>query len=74
LGIIFGFVALSEIKASGGRMGGRGLAIGAIITGFVGVAFYIAVFALYFALIALLFQSIPSTGLSPMGVVGVGGW
>jgi len=76
LGIIFGFVALSEIKASGGRVGGRGLAVGAIITGFIVVGFYIAVIALYFALIAALLQSFPSTGmmsLAPMGMISVVG-
>ena len=39
LGIIFGFLALSQIKKSGES--GRGLAIAGIIIGFVGVGFWI---------------------------------
>ena len=76
LGIIFGFVALSEIKASGGRVGGRGLALAAVITGFVVVALYLTLIALYFVFIFAVLQSIPSSGMVAvtqirlMGVMG----
>ncbi len=69
LGIIFGFVALSEIKASGDRVGGRGLALAAIITGFIVLALYIAFFVLYFVFIFALLRSIGTGGgLLPFGL------
>jgi hypothetical protein len=38
LGIIFGFVARSQIRRSGGTQGGDGLAIAGIIVGFAWIA------------------------------------
>jgi hypothetical protein len=38
LGVIFGFVARSQIRRSGGRQGGDGLAIAGIIVGFAWIA------------------------------------
>jgi hypothetical protein len=36
--VIFGFVARKQIRESGGRQGGSGMALAGIILGFVGVA------------------------------------
>ncbi|HEX4163076.1 MAG TPA: DUF4190 domain-containing protein [Acidimicrobiales bacterium] len=41
LGIIFGFIARSQIRRSGGRQGGDGLAIAGIIVGFAWIAFFV---------------------------------
>ncbi len=38
LAVIFGFVARKQIRESGGRQGGGGMAIAGIVLGFVGVA------------------------------------
>ena len=40
--VIFGYIALSEIRKSPGRLKGRGLAITAIVLGYVGVLFIVA--------------------------------
>ena len=46
LAVIFGFVAISQInRAPAGTMGGKGMAIAGIVTGFVGIAFFILVVA-----------------------------
>ena len=37
LALIFGYVALGQIRDSGGRQGGRGMAIAGIVLGWVGV-------------------------------------
>jgi hypothetical protein len=39
LALIFGYVALGQIRDSGGTQGGRGLAIAGIVLGWVGVGF-----------------------------------
>ncbi len=39
LALIFGYVALGQIRESGGTQGGRGLAIAGIVLGWVGVGF-----------------------------------
>jgi hypothetical protein len=44
LAIILGFVARSQIRASGGREGGDGLAMAGIILGFVVVGLMVAYF------------------------------
>jgi hypothetical protein len=44
LAIVFGFIARSQIRASGGRQGGDGLAIAGLILGFLGVAGTILLF------------------------------
>jgi hypothetical protein len=38
LAVIFGHIALSKIKRSGGMLGGRGLAIGGLVTGYISLA------------------------------------
>jgi hypothetical protein len=38
LAVIFGFVARKQIRESGGRQGGAGMALAGIILGFVGIA------------------------------------
>jgi hypothetical protein len=40
-GVICGHKALSQIKRSGGMMGGQGLAIGGLVTGYLGIAWAI---------------------------------
>jgi hypothetical protein len=37
LAVIFGFIAIGQINGSGGRQGGKGLAIAGLVLGFVGV-------------------------------------
>jgi type IV pilus assembly protein PilA len=36
--VVFGHIALSQIKRSGGRLGGRGLAIAGLVLGYLGIA------------------------------------
>jgi type II secretory pathway pseudopilin PulG len=38
LAIIFGHISLSQIKASAGRLGGRGMAIAGLVLGYLGIA------------------------------------
>ncbi|SMH31222.1 protein of unknown function [Rathayibacter oskolensis] len=56
VGIVLGFVALSQIKRTGEK--GRGLAIAAIVIGFLAVIVSIIAFVALFALAA----SAPTTG------------
>lgn len=44
LGLIFGYVSLSNIKRSGGSLGGKDLAITAIILGWVNIGIFAAIF------------------------------
>jgi hypothetical protein len=37
LAVVFGHVALRQISASGGRQGGRGLAVGGLVLGYLGI-------------------------------------
>jgi len=39
LALVFGYVAKGQIDGSGGRQGGRGLAIAGIVLGWVGIGF-----------------------------------
>jgi uncharacterized protein YqgC (DUF456 family) len=50
LGVIFGFVARSQIKRSGGSQKGSGLALAGIIVGFVVIA--LAALGLLFILVS----------------------
>jgi hypothetical protein len=43
LAVIFGHVALSQIKKSGGTQRGRGMAIAGVVLGYVGIALLVAV-------------------------------
>ncbi len=54
LAVIFGFVARKQIRESGGRQGGGGMALAGIILGFVGIAGLI----LWIILIAVVTNSI----------------
>ncbi|KQQ22508.1 DUF4190 domain-containing protein [Rathayibacter caricis DSM 15933] len=56
VGIVLGFIALSQIKRTGEK--GRGLAIAAIVIGFVAIIVYTIVGVLFFAALA----TVPSTG------------
>lgn len=38
LGVVFGHVALRQIKAAGGRQGGKGLAVAGLAVGYLGLA------------------------------------
>lgn len=40
--VVFGHLALSEIRKSGGRLTGKGLAIAGIVLGYLGTAFFLA--------------------------------
>lgn len=57
LAIIFGFIANSQIRASGGRQGGAGMAKAGIILGFIGVALIIV----YIVVVAAVSGSSSST-------------
>ena len=46
VGLILGYGAKKEIDNSGGRLGGRGVAMGGIITSWIGLAIYIPIIAL----------------------------
>ena len=46
VGLILGYSAKKEIDNSGGRLGGRGVAMGGIITSWIGLAIYIPIIAL----------------------------
>src|SRR5579859_4850326 len=39
--VVFGHLAISEIRKSGGRFTGKGLAITGIVLGYVGIAFFL---------------------------------
>ena len=49
-GVICGHMALSRIKQSGGAMSGHGLAVGGLITGYIGIALTIFVVPLMMAI------------------------
>ena len=51
-GVIFGHIALKQIRESGGTQGGRGLAIGGLVTGYISLGIVAAVVIVY-AIIAL---------------------
>jgi hypothetical protein len=46
LGVIFGFVGLSQIRRVGGAQGGKGLAVAGIVIGFIGLALLVLSIAL----------------------------
>lgn len=46
VGLILGYSAKKEIDNSGGRLGGRGVAMGGIITSWIGLAIYIPIIVL----------------------------
>lgn len=52
LSLIFGYIALSQIKGSGGRLGGRGLAIAGVSLGWIWWSWII------FALLAAIFEPV----------------
>lgn len=58
--VVTGHIALSEIKRTGET--GRGMALAGLIIGYVGVAFMIVIFIVYFAFLSALFAHMPSTG------------
>ena len=46
LALVFGYIALSQIKRTGGTQGGRGMAIAGIVLGWIGIATLILVIIL----------------------------
>jgi len=66
LGVIFGHVALSQIKKSNGMVGGRGLAIAGLIIGYLGIA--VALILVGFVVLAVLTASngATTTWLAPI--------
>jgi hypothetical protein len=52
LGVIFGHVALAQIKRSQGRLDGRGLAIAGAVTGYLGIAIHILMLLLFLVAMA----------------------
>ncbi|HEY1445647.1 MAG TPA: DUF4190 domain-containing protein [Acidimicrobiales bacterium] len=44
LGVIFGFIARSQIRQSGGSQGGDGLALAGILVGFAWIGLFVIVF------------------------------
>ncbi len=59
LAIIFGYVAKNEIRHSGGRVGGEGMANAGLILGYINVALVALGFCLLAVLLALGIASIP---------------
>ncbi len=59
LAIIFGYIAKNEIRRSGGRIGGEGLANAGLILGYINVALVLLGFCLVAVLLALGIATIP---------------
>jgi hypothetical protein len=64
-GIVLGFVARSQIKNSGGRQKGDGLALAAIIIGFAWAAFYVLIF-----IVGAVGNNSNSSVISLLGAIG----
>jgi hypothetical protein len=47
LAIIFGYMALREVKRSGGQVDGHGMAVAGIVMGYIGIGLTVLVIALY---------------------------
>ena len=58
IGLILGYMARNQIRSSGGRQGGEGLATAAIIIGWIGVA--LTVLGLIFVFVVLLGGAMPA--------------
>lgn len=64
VGVIFGHIAMREIKNSNGWRGGQGMALAGLIVGYIGLGLSLIVLTLYFlylTFIVTLFQSYPTT-------------
>ncbi len=48
LGIICGHIAMSQIKKSGGQLGGHGMALAGLILGYIGMTVFVLLFAISF--------------------------
>lgn len=59
-GIVLGHIALAQIKRTGED--GRGLALTALIVGYVSLGLVISFFAVYFVIFALVFAAAASSG------------
>ena len=60
LAIIFGYMALREVKRSGGQVDGHGMAIAGIVMGYIGIGLTVLLIALY-----ILFFAISISALGP---------
>lgn len=61
--IVFGHMALSQIKRNGDA--GRGIALTGLIVGYVSVAFFVVFILLYVSIIALAFSTLPFSDMGP---------
>jgi len=52
-GVIFGHIALKQIRESGGAQTGRGLAIAGLVTGYVSLGIVVAVVIVYAVIVLL---------------------
>jgi len=59
-GVIFGHIALKQIRESGGTQGGRGLAIGGLVTGYISLGIVVIVYAII-ALVVFLGVAVSAT-------------
>lgn len=57
LAVIFGHVSLNQIRRSGDREGGRGMAITGVVLGWIGIAAIVVYLVFYAALLASLSSS-----------------
>jgi uncharacterized protein DUF4190 len=73
LGVIFGHIALNEIKKSNGMVEGHGLALAGVIIGYVGLGIGLCVCAIYGIGIAAVLTN-PSAYPTPSGFVGLLPW
>ncbi len=62
-GVIFGHIALKQIRESGGTQGGRGMAIAGLVTGYISLGLVAVVLLAYgiIALVALLGVAVSAT-------------
>lgn len=62
-GVIFGHIALKQIRESGGTQTGRGLAMAGLVTGYVSLGIVVAVVIVYaiIALVAVLTVAVGAT-------------
>jgi hypothetical protein len=69
LGVIFGHMALGEIKRSGGAIEGQGLAVAGLVIGYILLGITL-IFGCFIALIILAAANSPSAGLELPGLHG----
>lgn len=66
--VAFGHLALHEIKLSGGRLGGRAMAIWGLVLGYGVLVLYLAFFAFYAVFFAVVMPGLPTAPIpTPAG-------